>query len=251
MNGLNAKGMLFLVLAGLPLAELAAHPLVSGDTGTQGAGKTQIELNTDHGVYEQNNFRTHVDLVNLTITRGLLDNLDVAINLPHVRVKPDGLPSVSGIGDITLLSKWRAYEADGLSLGLSPILNLPTGDDGKGLGNGKTSAALHGLMTYSSGPWTVIGDVGATRNSNVLGARTSLWNASVATLYVVNDTLKLLLDTGVSRNADSNMNTNPAFALIGAVWTLNPSVDLDLGYKHGLNHAEVKHSIGIGITLHF
>ncbi len=138
-----------------------------------------------------------------------------------------------------------------MSWGINPQLNLPTGDDNRGLGNGKASAGVHGLVTYSADRWTLTGDLGTARNRNVPGARTSLWNASAAAMFTVSDALKLVLDTGVNRNSDSAADTNPAFALVGAVWTLNPSIDLDLGYQHGLNNAEVKHSIGAGITLHF
>ena len=36
------------VATALPLAAQAAHPLVTDDTGTQGDGNWQLEVNTDH-----------------------------------------------------------------------------------------------------------------------------------------------------------------------------------------------------------
>ena len=240
-----------LVLSIFPALAMAAHPLVSDDTGTQGNGKWQYEMNTDHGTYDSGAMRTSVSQINATVTFGFNDDVDFALNLPWMRVAPDGLPSANGIGDVALVAKWRIYDKNGWSWALKPQINFPTGDTSQGLGNGKTGAGINGLVSFTSAQWTVLGNIGTTWNNNSVGARTSLWNVSTAAIFSPCDFLKLALDVGTYQNVDPTNNLNPAFMIVGVMWTPNKMLDVDLGVKRGLNRSEVARSIGAGITVHF
>ena len=240
-----------LLLSILPGLATAAHPLVSDDTGTQGTDKWQYEMNTDLGTYETSGSNTTARQVNATLTYGMSDDLDIALNLPWLGVAPDGMPNTSGIGDVSIIAKWRIYDRDGLSWALKPQINFATGDASQGLGNGKTGAGINGLMTFISGQWTVLGNIGTTWNNNSLGVRTTRWNFSAAALFSPSDELKLAIDMGTYQNADQLNNVNPAFVLLGVIWSPNKALDIDLGIKHGLNDSEVKRNVGAGITLHF
>ena len=235
----------------VPSLSMAAHPLVSDDRGTQGANKWQYELNTDHALYEQGGTRRTVDFVNTTLTYGLGDTVDIAANIPYSRTSSAGLPVSSGIDDASLILKWRFYEKDGVSLALKPQINFATGNEEKGLGNGKTGAGLNGLLTLTSGQWTLLGNLGATLNRNDIDDRSGLWNISLAVLYSVSGEWKIILDNGVYRNPDRSSNTNPAFTTLGVIWSPSQKLDVDFGYKVGLNSFEVKHSVGVGLTMHF
>ena len=59
----------------------------------------------------------------------------------------------SGMSDSTLDLKWRFYAEDDFSLALQPGLTLPTGNEDKGLGTGKTSWAIALLATYEAEAW--------------------------------------------------------------------------------------------------
>jgi hypothetical protein len=56
----------------------AAHPLVTEDTGTQGIGGNQVEVNTDWLKDEGVKSRTST----VTLTRGIQENLDVFFKHP-------------------------------------------------------------------------------------------------------------------------------------------------------------------------
>ena len=71
---------------------------------------------------------------------------------------------------------------DGGSLALKPMLLLPTGDDGRGLGTGRAGASLNLLAAWQAGQVTALGNLGASYNGNRAGDRTALWNASAAVL---------------------------------------------------------------------
>lgn len=232
----------------LPISAFAAHQLVSDDTGTQGAGKWQYELNTDRATDQTASSKADNDQFNTTLTYGLDDASDLALNLPYTRIRQDGAAAREGGGDASLVLKHRFYDKDGLSFAIKPQLNLPMGDKDKGLGNGLAGAALDGLLSVAVGDATILANGGLTWNRNAIGARNALWNLSVAGVYAASDKVSLALDSGVYRNVADGCN--PAFALVGVIWSPSKALDLDVGYKRGLNHAEIRHGVGFGLTLH-
>lgn len=232
----------------LPTICFAAHPLVSDDTGTQGTGGVQLEVNADNTRRTENASLTRSEQANTTLTYGLNDTLDVALNIPHQRTVFAGSPAAQGIGDIGLLMKWRFWEADGFSLGLKPQILLPTGDEKRGLGNGKAAYSANLLAGWEDDRFSVLANAGYTF-SNSDSMRKHLWNVSAALLWKVESRLKAVLDSGVYRNPDLSGDRNPAFALVGLIYSPTRNLDLDIGYRKGLNHAEVDHGAGVGLTL--
>ena len=85
----------------------AAHPLISDDSGTQGAGNWQLEVNTDHTRTRDDGQTAWARQLNTTLTRGVTDELDVAANLPLQRNSASGEPAQSGVADVTVQAKWR------------------------------------------------------------------------------------------------------------------------------------------------
>ncbi|NUU01287.1 transporter [Herbaspirillum robiniae] len=226
----------------------AAHPLVTDDTGVQGEGRHQIEVNTDWS--RQTGQAGHVGA--FTYTYGITDKLDLFANLPLTFQSKDG----TGVGDYSLGAKWRYYDEEGLSLAFKPEFFMPSGDEEKSLGNGRNSLGLTSITSYETGPWTLHGNVGLNYNRYKLGSddqskRKLVWRASAATWYALNQQWKLVADTGVAQNVDRGNRTWPAYALLGVIWSPNQTVDLDFGAKFGLNKAEVTRQFGVGITLHY
>lgn len=239
-------------LTGLLLAlsqpAFATHPLVTDDTGVQGEGGIQLEMNTDWS--RQNGAAGHVGA--FTFTYGVTDQLDLFLNLPQTFQSTTG----TGTGDISLGAKWRYYDEDGLSLALKPEFFTPSGDADKGLGNGRSSMALTGIASYELGAWTLHGNVGATYNrfqldSDQQSRRKLVWRASTAVWYSLNEQWRVALDTGVQQNQDAATRKMPAYGLVGLIWSPSKMMDLDIGAKFGLNKAEVTRQFGAGITLHF
>ena len=84
----------------LPGASRAAHPLVSDDTGTQGAGRWQFEASADRTRERDDGLVAREHEVAFTLTRGLSDTLDLAIGLPWLRLAASGAPTQRGAGDL-------------------------------------------------------------------------------------------------------------------------------------------------------
>ncbi|VVE44361.1 transporter [Pandoraea morbifera] len=228
-----------------PLGAHAANPLVTDDTGTQDTGNWQLELNSEWLTLPTARQQQWTN----TLTYGVLPNLDLALQAPYQRTHPDGDGWTSGLTDLTLQAKWRFIETAQWSLGLKPFVTLPTASQDRNLGNGRATTGANLLMQYNLDRWTFLANTGYTWNNNSIGNRRALWNASTAVLFSVTDELRLAADIGIATNADASTRTKPAYALVGAIYSPTKDLDLDVGYKRGLNPASLAHSVQAGVTI--
>lgn len=108
-----AVRVLLIGLLLLPNTGRAAHPLITEDTGTQGRGKFQLELTTEHiGTRRHGNSQAPVVLTTTTMSLGLHDTLDAIFTIPHLRFgqsTPGGAPGNHGLADTGLDLKWRFH----------------------------------------------------------------------------------------------------------------------------------------------
>ncbi|WDD92065.1 transporter [Burkholderia sp. FERM BP-3421] len=229
-----------------PAGAYATHPLVSDDTGTQGDGNWQYELNMEQTSRQSDTGRQQ--LWNTTLTRGFGPSFDLYVNAPYTHVQTRSDEASSGFGDVEIGAKWRVLERGPLSIALKPRINVPTGDDHHGLGNGRVNAGATLLAQYDVAAFTFLVNAGVAYQPNSHDDRTSLWQVSGAMLYRVTDRLQLALDIGASRNPDRDHHTSPAFLIAGAIYTPRPWLDLDVGYRRGLNDQTYNHSLMAGVT---
>jgi hypothetical protein len=245
-------------------AAFAAHPLITDDTGTQGRGNYQVEVNGEYGVDNETaggvTVRETAYETAVTLSVGVSENADAVIGIPHqgFTVKEDGatIGQESGLSDLSLEYKYRFYDKDGLSLAIKPGLSLPTGDEEKGLGNGKTSYSAYLISTKEAEPWVFHFNVGYAWNEYKLQAdkdasRKDIWHLSLASQVEVVEDLTVVVNVGMETNADKTSDTDPAFALGGVIYSLSENVDIDAGVKAGLNDAETDLTVLAGIAVRF
>lgn len=243
----------------LPPSARCARPLITDDAGTLGKGKFQVELgfetsdhrNDDDGVVTKEDSSS----ATATVSYGILENLDLVLGMPYekMKVREDGetVHDEDGFADITLEAKWRFFEKDGFSLALKPGLSFPTGDDKKGLGTGRVTYGMIFIATKEMGPFTFNLNAGYRRNENDTDERKDIWGADLAGEVQVFEPLKLVANVGVSTNTDRESSTAPAFFLGGLIYSITDNVDIDLGYKRGLNEAEADNTYIGGLTIKF
>ena len=82
-------------------------------------------------------------------------------------------------------------------------------------------------------------------------SRSGIWIVTALATYEVLKGLKLGCDVGASTNEDRADSTIPAYALAGAIYTLNGNVDLSLGLKFGITKPEPDFSGTAGVTIKF
>ena len=233
----------------------AAHPFITDDGGTQGAGNWQLELMGQRDRHESVaggvSQSSRSTLFNPVLTYGLFETVDVALGLNYQRnrVSENGLTvdSASGLSDTSLELKWRFYDAEGLSLAVKPGISLPTGDEDRGLGLGRTSWGINFIADYDVKPWAVFANVAyfRARFSNPqdeAASRSDLWRVSAGTTYEVRDNFWLAAELGVRTNEARNDPFFPGrraqYAMLGLIFSPTPKIDLDIGVRKGLNRAE-------------
>ena len=97
---------------------------------------------------------------------GVIPDTQLHIVIPFVRSSPNDASSEYGLGDIEVGVKYRfIQETDTIpQVGIFPMAELATGDDNKGLGNGKTWWRLPVWIQKSWGEWKTYGGAGYVIN---------------------------------------------------------------------------------------
>ena len=225
----------------------AAHPLISDDTGTTGTGKFNLEMNVE---YANDNGDSETQLA-ATLSAGIRENIDLVATLPYLFTRTDeGSETLKedGLSDISLEVKWGFYEKDGLSFAIKPGIILPTGDEDKGLGDGKAAYSLHFLTSKELDPVTLHLDLGYIKNRKELR---DIWHYSLAAEYAISKPLTLVANIGGETNPDRESNVHPLFLLGGMIYKINENFSIDFGLKTGLNKAEADYTVLAGIILDF
>jgi long-subunit fatty acid transport protein len=247
----------------------AAHPFITDDTGTQGKGNWQLELQGDFfrsdrtadpgtGPVEQ---KGSLNAFTSVLSYGVLENLDIQLGLIHLnfRTTENGVVTedTSGMSDSTLELKWRFYENDDFSLALKPGLTLPTGNEDKGLGTGKTSWGVALLATYEAEPWTFLGNIAYFQArfkdpQTTADSRRDLWRASAGAAYALTGEVRLVGELGVrtaeSRNDPFLPDSTSQFGMLGVIYSPAKSIDLDAGFRKNFNRAEFDKAFLVGAT---
>ena len=76
--------------------------------------------------------------------------------------KPTGEPGAYGPGDTEIGFKWQFMDPSGSRpvIGVFPFLEIPTGDENRGLGGGKPQVFIPVWLGKEMGPWTTYGGGG-------------------------------------------------------------------------------------------
>jgi hypothetical protein len=241
-----------------------AHPLITDDTGTQGKGKFQLEMNGEAARDKEplNGVETREDARELAVilSAGAADSVDIVVRVPWLwgRVKENGttVSDESGAGDASLELKWRFFESGGFSLAVKPGLILPTGNEKKGLGNGRPSYGLILIATQEFERSFLHFNVGYARNEFELEAdresnRRDIWNGSVAAGMEIVKSLTLVANIGAETDGDKGSYTWPAILPGGFIYSVTEGMDVDLGIKAGLNSSEADLAVLAGAAWRF
>jgi len=97
----------------LPVVSFAYHPLITDDTGTQGKGKFQLELNGEYGHDKEDGVTTNTTQTAAILTYGWLDNVDIALGIPYQYIRTKDSETATrhdGMSDLSIDLKWRFYK---------------------------------------------------------------------------------------------------------------------------------------------
>ncbi|MBU1206781.1 MAG: transporter [Proteobacteria bacterium] len=243
----------------VPAVTWAAHPLITDDSGTQGKGKFQFELNGQYDSDKETvagvSTKSTGGQVGATLSYGIIESADLVLSLAYVwgKVEEDGATvyDEKGISDTTFEVKWLFFEKESWSLALKPGVSFPTGDENKGLGTGKTGYHVFLIASKEVASWAFHANLGYIRNENKFDEEKNIWHVSLATTYEVVKDLKVVGNIGIERSPDKTSDNDPAFLIGGFIYSVSKNFDLDCGVKYGLTSSETDLSVLAGIAFRF
>lgn len=214
-----------------------AHPLITEDTGTQGAGRWQLEVNAER---QEDEGRTLPTQWGTTLSYGFRDDADLQFGLPYVR----GL----GKGDLAVDVKWRFHQQGATSLGLKPGITLPTGNEQRGLGTGKVTAGSLLILSFEPEGWSFHTHAGYRYSRNSVGDRESLLHYSAALWLKPTGQLKLVADISFDTNPDRSSDHSLRQHVFGFIYSVTKDFDVDAGIRRG-NSPAIDRALMAGIAL--
>lgn len=224
-----------LALAGFSFTVHALQPLITDDTGTQGAGGNQVEFSWAQDRAKAAGETERTRTLPFIYTRGVTESIDLFAGLSYVRLRSD-TASRSGAGNPSLGAKWRFYENEdrGTSIAIKPELLLPVSStrERDGLGVGKTSGNLT-LIVSQEVPFGAVhfnAGVGRERfDDRNLNPDATVQRFSLAPVWDVNEQWKLALDVGLESVHAGGERVRSNFIEFGAVFSPDKNLDLAFG----------------------
>lgn len=244
----------------LPLPALAAHPLVTDDTGTQGDRRYALELNGEVGRDRSPGALDEGGELAAIVSIGAGDRVDLVVGFPlawsRSRLGDTVLSQAGGPSDATLELKWRFLEVGDFSLALKPGLNLPTGDPARGLGTGRPGLALTLIASQTVGPVSLHLNGGYARVDHELAedaanSRHDVWSANAAVAARLLPGLQVVANVGTESPGSVDEKRWPAFLMAGAIWSLQEDLDVDLGARFALNEPDTDMVLLAGAAYRF
>jgi hypothetical protein len=223
----------------------AAHPMLTEDTGTQGAGKFELEL----GLAQARDGGMRALEFGPQLSYGALGNLDLIVRPTWLYVRggaTDG--TTQGFGDTGLDFKWRFPAQGALTFGVRAGVDLPTGNADKSLGNGKASPHAILISTWLKDTWMLAANIDYVYDP-LIGDRRDLWGASAVAAYAPNHVWRFTAEVGTAMNPDPAQTSWLTVARFGAIATLVKGIDVDAGYQVRLTRNAPVEIILAGVTI--
>lgn len=229
-------------------------PLITDNTGTQGKGNGQIEISNGLAFHNEHRCIENSSEISPVFTFGIFDNTDFVVGYPFLNssVQDDtSISIVSGFSDLNMEIKYRFLQNEVISLAIKPGISFPTGNYIEGLGSGRFSESLFFIMTAEFSSMYINGNLGYLRNENKCGDAINIWHASVDADFSLSDEFHFVLNSGIEKNPNLTVKTNPVFGLVGFYYFINENCEISIGYKYGITKTETNHAFIYGLTLRF
>ena len=235
--------MLIKFVAPLSLALFACHssfaamPLITDDTGTQGAGGNQIEISfTEDKSTEDDITSKSQQVPAVTLTRGLTDTIDLFVAGTWLRNSSDdpAVETEKGMSNTVLGAKWRLFENDRkTSVAVKAAYALPVSEakQNRGLGDGEASWDGTLILSQEMPFGSVHANAGVGKVGVKNGDDEKTTHVSVAPMFDLGETTKLVFDLGQDTSKpDGGEKSTSRYWEAGLIYAPSKAVDLAVGY---------------------
>lgn len=254
------RAAVFSVLTAFSVSSWALQPLITDDTGTQGAGGNQLEISYGRDRTRVAGETERAHSVPVVYTYGLTDTVDLYAGIAYSRIRT-GVQGgdADGFGNTTIGAKWRFFENEdsGTSLAVKPEFAAPVSKrrEEDGLGTGRMSGAMTFILSQDVpfGSVHLNAGIGRDRFRNSDDNATNK-HLSLAPVWDVTEQWKLAADVGTDWSRSGGDTVRSKYAEIGAIYSPNRDLDLAIGVIRTTDNESPKattHSVTAGLTWRF
>ena len=97
--------------------------------------------------------------------------------------------------------------------------------------------------------WLYNWHVGYKHNRNDIGERENLWHVSASVCRQIGKELMLAADIGTDTNRDKASSDRPRYLVLGAIYSPNDDMDLDVGIRKDITGPAVNYVALAGLTV--
>ena len=247
------KMMLFLIFSSFiffpPTFAHAARPLTTEDAYTVEKGAFQLETGFDFA--RQDNYDKEY-APSMTLTYGLFERMDMGVGIKYLFINPADGKNENGFGDTELKIKYRLIDQKGWIpfFSIAGKLKIPTANESKGLGSGKTDFNINTIYTwdfkkrfqlYVNLGYTFIGEKKVNNE----------FNYSIASQFVLSEKWALVGEISGWNNFNGRHNDDPLAGLLGIQYAIKDTLVWDAGAAIGMNRAAPDFRVTTGLTILF
>jgi len=224
----------------------AARPLSTDDAGVVDKDRFEIE----NGLEYTNQLDKEVAL-NLVIKRGLLDNLDIGIEIPYKFINFKQGTKTNGFDDIMVISKYNFLEEDILpAMSVSFSLKTDSGNDDKSLGTGKREYAVNTILSKSLDKMVLHFNLGYVIKEDLPGEDLrDVLTYGLAIEYPLDEKLNLVAEINGENERRNGFDDNPMSGLVGFNYSFNEIITYDFGIGFEISEASPDFKILTGLIL--
>lgn len=235
-----------------PVAAFAGHPLVTDSATTVEPKHIEAETSAEYHIIDNDGAKGKSVILQEVVTFGIIPKVDAFVAVPFSFLSPDAGKKENGINDVTIGAKWNFMQAGSTELAVKPIVVLPTGDDKKGLGAGKSS---FGAVLAASGE--VSKQLGYQANAGIMhqlapenGKAYNTWAFGAACTFEASKELKAVAEAAFSKT-DLDGSKLATKLTAGAVYAVTGTVDVDGGVNYSIQDKNKDLGIVAGVTFKF
>ena len=226
-------------------------PFVTDDPDTPDKGHFEINMAIQA---THNSEGTSGVFPSLEVNYGVFDNLEAHFEVPIAFNRASAGNTSSGIGDVEVGFKYRFVEADNYgwrpAVAFAPTIAIRTGDEGHGLGSGRTHGFLPIWISEEFQRWTVFGGGGYTINPGPNNK--NFWFAGLGATYEISP--EITVGAEVYRlTAGTTEGTNSTGFNVGGVYNLSDRHHLLFSIGRNIENAASNNlfSVLVGYQLTF
>jgi len=253
----------FLLFASVVCAQ---QPFVTDDADTTPKGRFHFEFSDEIDLLQRSSFPSlKQNTADFELDYGLLDNLEVGIESPHLTIfnSADTTPRlVSGIGDTNVSLKYnflRERENSRLpAMAIGFNVELPTGDTDRQLGSGLADFYLNGILQKSVSKATKLRLNGGilfsgNETTGVIGIKTrgTVFTAGGSLVKQFSPKLQLGVELSGATTRDFQLGKGQLQAMFGGNYLFKKNASFDFGIVGGKYAASPRIGVQLGVSIDF